>query len=423
MKSAKSAIEGAGAVFDRLVVELIFDPDTSTTKFAVADQGEVDIRDSVALPDGTHLNPIPATNNLLRHGVVRLPTGIGDYETLASLRADLATFIDRYVTLPPRFLPIAVHYVLLSWVYDGFNELPYLRFFGDYGSGKTRALNVIGSLLYKPLFASGATTISPLFHTLDLFQGSLVLDEADFRFSDERAEIAKILNNGNQRGFPVLRSVATPQKTYDPRAFHVFGPKLLAMRGHFSDLAIESRCLTARMDMVTEAGNNPVTLPPQFEGEAITLRNQLLRFRFHTRPHLPLPSVPTSPLLSGRGNQMLGALLSLIDDDPVKADIIAQLRDEEHARGSARLEDSAALVLDALLAHIKDGAKQVPIAAIRTTLIATHGAEFERPPTARYVGSILRTRFGLCTFKSHGTYQVTLPTAEALDRLRGRFGG
>ena len=50
----------------------------------------------------------------------------------------------------------AAHYVLLSWVYDVFNELPYLRFRGDFGTGKTRALIALGSICYKPFFASGS---------------------------------------------------------------------------------------------------------------------------------------------------------------------------------------------------------------------------------------------------------------------------
>ena len=95
---------------------------------------------------------------------------------------------------------------MLTWVYDVFAEVPYLRFKGDFGSGKTRALQVIGAITYKPVFASGASTVSPIFHALDLFRGTLVFDEADFRFSDEKAEVTKIFNAGTTRGFPVLRS-------------------------------------------------------------------------------------------------------------------------------------------------------------------------------------------------------------------------
>jgi tRNA A37 threonylcarbamoyladenosine biosynthesis protein TsaE len=72
------------------------------------------------------------------------------------------------------FENVATHYVLLTWLYDAFNELPYLRLRGDYGSGKTRALLTIGSLCYKAFFASGASTVSPTFHTLDAFRGTLM---------------------------------------------------------------------------------------------------------------------------------------------------------------------------------------------------------------------------------------------------------
>ena len=52
------------------------------------------------------------------------------------LRFDVQDFIHRYVDLSPAFEKVATHYVLLSWVYDAFNELPYLPLRGDYGSGK-----------------------------------------------------------------------------------------------------------------------------------------------------------------------------------------------------------------------------------------------------------------------------------------------
>src|SRR5205085_10842443 len=127
----------------------------------------------------------------------------------------------RYVDVSPLYEKLASYYVLLSWVYDGFNELPYLRLRGDYGTGKTRFLLTVGSLCYKPIFASGASTVSPLFRIIDAIQGTLVIDEGDFRLSDERAEIVKILNNGNARGFPVLRSEVTSSREFNPTAYTV----------------------------------------------------------------------------------------------------------------------------------------------------------------------------------------------------------
>jgi ATP-dependent DNA ligase len=47
---------------------------------------------------------------------------------------------------------------------------------------------------------------------LDSFHGTLIVDEGDFRFSDEKAEVVKILNNGNVKGFPVLRFANLPER-------------------------------------------------------------------------------------------------------------------------------------------------------------------------------------------------------------------
>src|SRR5665213_4224704 len=139
---------------------------------------------------------------------------------------------------------IAAHYVLLTWVHDAFNELPYLRFQGAYGTGKTRALLAIGSLCYKAFFASGASPVSPIFHVLEAFGATLVLDEADLRFSDATADLTKILNNGSTKGLPVLRTMTNRHREFNPQAFKVFGPKIIAMREGFADEALESRFLT-----------------------------------------------------------------------------------------------------------------------------------------------------------------------------------
>ena len=136
---------------------------------------------------------------------------------------------------------------------------------GDHGSGKTRALLTIGSLCYKGLFASGASTVSPIFHTLDAFRGTLIFGGADFRFSDERAEIVKILNNGNVSGLPVLRTMMNRQREFNPQAFQVFGPKIVATRGSYEDKGLESRFLTEEMGSRKLRSDIPINLPEGFK--------------------------------------------------------------------------------------------------------------------------------------------------------------
>jgi hypothetical protein len=58
----------------------------------------------------------------------------------------------------------------------------------------------------------------------------------------------KILANGNAKGFSVLRTQVTPQKEFNPRAFVIFGPKIVGMRRSYDDRALESRFLTIEME-------------------------------------------------------------------------------------------------------------------------------------------------------------------------------
>src|SRR6266700_7339711 len=175
----------------------------SRTLFCVSKDGAFRYETNL-LVNGQRLVPYSPRNNLLTNEVVLFPSEPSEYDSEQELVEGIKAFINRYVDISPLFEQIASYYVLFSWVYDAFNELPYLRLRGDTGSGKTRFLLTVGSLCYKPLFASGASTVSPLFRILDAFRGTLIIDEADFRLSDERAEVTKILTQGHAKGFPVL---------------------------------------------------------------------------------------------------------------------------------------------------------------------------------------------------------------------------
>src|SRR3972149_301567 len=219
---------------DGRLVETLFMPESNPTAFAVWDGERVGITHEIVL-SSERLVPYRGHNPLLTNRVVLFPSAATPFEDVKSLAAEIAAYIHKYVDLTAAFEKLVVEYVLFSWVYARFREPPYLRLHGEYGSGKTRFLQIVGALCRTPIFAGGASTVSPLFHLLDRFQGTLILDEADFRFSDERAQLVKILNNGNVRGFAVLRSESVNGKEYRPVAYQVFGPKIVAMRGEFED--------------------------------------------------------------------------------------------------------------------------------------------------------------------------------------------
>ena len=208
----QNAVPTVSAVFDDgAILEMVYQPAEKRSAFVFWKEGEWKLESSFDASPLHRLVPYSPNNNLIKNEVVLFPSEPEEYGSEEQLLAEIQSFIHRYVDVSPLFEKIASYYVLFSWVYDRFNELPYLRLRGDPGSGKTRFLLTVGSLCYKPIFASGASTVSPLFRILDAFRGTLIIDEGDFRLSDERAEIVKILNNGNGRGFPVLRTEVTRQ--------------------------------------------------------------------------------------------------------------------------------------------------------------------------------------------------------------------
>lgn len=407
---------------DGQMVELVYRATEHATQLAVWSGADVTYVPTHTLGHEV-LAPVPATNNLIRHEAVLLPEQATDYGTVEMLVEHIRAYIDRYVDLSEPFRAIVPIYVLLSWVYDAFNEVPYLRFRGDFGSGKTRALQVIGSILYKPFFASGASTISPVFHTLDLFRGTLVLDETDLRYSDERSDMVKIFNNGTTRGMPVLRTIVSNDKEFNPRAFTVFGPKIVAMRHGFRDEALESRMITEEMGDRLPRTEMPISLPKRYADEARSLRNMLLMYRFRTRMAAQVDRTLVQPQLAPRVNQMFLPLLSLAPTGAARAHLLSAARDMDAQLRGLKAARHEALLLPVLASYAATEA-DVSIQELADEFGKRHGSTLERAITARYVGSLVRTRLHLPTHKRHGTFVVPFtPTVrERITQLCARYG-
>lgn len=410
-----SLVEGDGTI-----IETVYQLYSRETALAVTRQGEIEIVPEVRSVDAIYV-PIRATNNLIKHSVLVLPSEPVEYGDTGTLLTEIASYLQRYVALSTAATVLSASYILLSWVYDAFNELPYLRFRGDYGTGKTRALLVVGALCHKAFFASGASTISPIFHTLDTFKGTLIFDEADFRFTDEKAELVKILNNGNVRGFPVLRTQVTTKKEFDPRAFSIFGPKIVGMRRAYEDRALESRFLTIEMEPGRSSGV-PINLPESQKDEALILRNKLLMYRLRSRLTVQLEPVLADPGLEPRMNQILLPLLSIIPDAGRRTTILGFARALQAALMAERGTTIDAQVLTVLRTFLLDRSNgPISLAEISMAFAEKFGAEYDRPITNRWIGSILR-RLGIILYKSNGVITMLSGQTERVEALCDRYG-
>ena len=225
-----------------------------------------------------NLKYLPIKDELLEKGAVILPDTAIDYNTIDELELEIDCFIKTWLDVSDEFRQKSTWYILLTWVIDKLHTIPYLRALGDYGTGKTRYLDVIGGLCYKPMYVGGAVRSAPIYRVIDKWRGTAIFDEFTLKKSDETEDIIQILNNGYQRGKPVLR--CADGGNYDKvKVFDPFGAKLLATRDNFKDTALESRCITEIMKMTTRS-DLPVDFTSHFYEKRQELQNKLLMYRF-----------------------------------------------------------------------------------------------------------------------------------------------
>src|SRR5580704_1140792 len=178
----------------------------------------------------------PLLDDMVRQGVVLLPSkGIPVRAVDQACLVDkLIRFIHRYLDIPPFWEKMVAHYVLMTWVYDRFTAVPYLRLLAEHGTGKSRFLQVAGALCYKSIICGGSISVASVFRLTDQWRGTLALDECDFNHSNEWIEIVRLLNCGYMANLPAVRAESVG-RSFAPRAFYVFGPKILAGRHRFED--------------------------------------------------------------------------------------------------------------------------------------------------------------------------------------------
>lgn len=324
------------------------------------------LREVHQLETETHIvRPIPASHKtLVEKGAVILASGIDEPESEAALFDRIHRFVHRWVDLPREFEMFAAYYIMLSWVFDRFEKLPYLRARGQSGSGKTRFNEVLGALCFRAVFGSGISSTASFIRVNQLFGGvTMIIDEADLGHREASEEWIALLNLGYQRKFKVWRTETNPTSgEWEPAAFSPYGPKVINMRGKFADDATESRCYT----LETAAGKlvrDDVYLAivgtdsDEFESEAQAIRNQLLGWRLRKYHEL----VPTydhnlAQRYAGYGRlfEISLPLLSMSSDPAFKDDLLRFLESEMERIALERGGTIAAKVLEAILLAWED---------------------------------------------------------------------
>lgn len=417
----KKVNRSASVTFEDKVVETIYDPLLEKTQFVCySENDELEIVDKVE-KNGEEIFPLDSRNDIIRKKVVLFPSKPEEYETDEKLINNIQNFIHKYLEVSPMFEKISSYYVLFSWIHDRFHEVPYLRAIGDFGSGKSRLLQTIGSLCYRPIFTGGATTTAPIFRILNEINGTLVLDEADLRVSDMSTDIVKILNAGYQKGGNVLRM--TGKDMQELKAFDVFGPKIVATREKFGDKALESRFLVEEMGIGILRNDIPRRLSDEFWNEALVLRNKLLMWRF--KNYFKKLNFYEKPIegIHPRLGQIISPLMTIIESDEMREGLKEFIQKYNEELTADRNLSREADIIFAILKIEKDNSqKDITVGEI-ANFLNTETFDFEDRVTAKKVGWYLSTKMQLKAERTRNGFVLnTDRNKKRINFWKERFG-
>jgi hypothetical protein len=272
-KNKEETEETTKVTIEDTLYEQVYDPVTFETRFVYLNEGTVHYKDQV---EYNSIKFIPINDRrAIEMGAIFFPDVPVDYGTLQELIIEINEFIHKYMDVSDLFQMFSAWYVVFSWVTDNINTVPYLRVVADFGTGKSRFLQTVGKICYKPMILAGATTVASMFRSIERWRGTLILEEYTPKESGEEEDETKILNCGFERGIPVTRCNKDKNCL---EYFDCFGPKVISSRHEFKDAALNSRCLTEILKE-TNRKDIPILLPPEFYKRQQELRNKLLMFR------------------------------------------------------------------------------------------------------------------------------------------------
>ncbi|MFC1952785.1 primase C-terminal domain-containing protein [Chloroflexota bacterium] len=335
------------------------------------------------------LKIVPVKGQEISEGAIFLPTGVADYKSTVALVEEIKQLINDYVDLPSTALEFSTWYIIMSWVYDRLVTLSYLRFRGDTGCGKSRALDVIGRLCYKPLMMAGAATPAPIYREIRRFRGTVILEEADFSDRPEKSEVVTILNCGFEKNRPVIR--CSRDNPDNVEILPCYGPKVFATRGSFTDKALEARCLTFIMKE-TDRDDMPPLLGQKFYKRSDELRCKLLKWRLEHYEYIDANAVedidlgPLEPRLKQVG---LPFAIPFKDMPEVLARFKSFMKDYGDELIAERNESVTGRVIASLLKVAdEDGVEVISSAKITTVMSDDFGMEMKPGSVGKQLKSL-----------------------------------
>jgi hypothetical protein len=313
---------------------------------------------------------------------------------------------------------------LLTYVSPGLSAVPYVSVSGPMGSGKSRILELLEQVVFRP-FLTSSTSEAAIFRSLHAFGHTALLDEAERLRDPEMQGVLANLLAGYKRGGCATRCEAAGDGQFVLRHFSVFGCKAFAAINEVPP-TLASRCIAVPMFRSPKGSIKPRLRVEDDAALWQRLRDSLhILAMEHGSEWLALPGrKDVVPEMSGRNFELWQPLLGLAAwfEERGARGLLDLLRRHamlliEQGREAATPPDDEVL-LQALARAVGSG-----IAPTAGELLATvQDAEpsLFRNWTARAVAAHLK-RYGISSRKTNGK-KFFDPAPADLRRVQDSYG-
>lgn len=329
----------------------------------------------------------PIVDDISRNNGVALPTGVLEYKDNQELIDQIHEFLKKYIELPEFYEKFLPNLALFYWVYESFPFIPYLQFVGRTSTGKSTAMEVFGSICYKPINTTGSLTIASVFRIATSWKGTLLIDEFE-KAGENAREMISFLKSGVSDNL-ILRTEGEVKK--EVKAYVVKAPKIFTSENPINDAGLQSRTIVIKM----EKNKRPIPLyrlPHYFE-EAQEIRNKLLLWRFRNLNNVDLTKIeygfPELKFLDKRVQQVITPIY-YFSGDKTKSDILEFAKEQESETKRERRESLHGIIFEALYdIYVKEGI--VPLTQISNDI---NPAGTKYPISEKKIGNVIRKILG-----------------------------
>jgi len=338
------------------------------------------------------------------------------YGSEDELYGEIRDFIYEHIDIAKddRFYDVLSAWHMADWIPENFNNAPYLHFNGPPNSGKTRGLEIIQSLGFRPLL-SPSVSAPALYRTIEVFKPTFLIDEAELYtakgLDESKREVLSVLNAGYRRGQFVIRA---DSKGETLRLFDVFGFKALASVQPLPT-TLAGRAIKIPMMRATRKVKERID-----EEIARAIRSKLLTYRFNHLLEKPKNGVNPLDVPDGRIIEVFTPLILVAPNQKVKSVLSSLAREIYEDMLEEERTTEQAEVFFALLECLREGENAVEISEI-VEKYNENRLKNEQISNS-YCGRILGTLgFKKKRMPKTGRTAVILDAA-LIERLRYRYG-